>query len=116
VTVLLACADADYHSLPLHAVAAALAEREIPTRMLGSGLPLTAVAASVRRTGPSVIMLYARMPGADASDTEAYRRQRPSPTVILAGPGWRPESIPPHARTAMTLDGAVDEILLALHA
>lgn len=114
--VLLACADSDYHSLPLHALAAALAERGIPTRMLGSGLPPHALSASVRRTGPSVIVLFARMSGADAGDTEALRRQRPAPTVILAGPGWLPETIPSAARTATSLLGAIDEVLRVLHA
>jgi hypothetical protein len=61
-------------------------------------------------------MLYARMPGADAGDTEGYRRQRPAPTVILAGPGWQAETVPPFARTAMSLIESVDEVLLALHA
>jgi hypothetical protein len=116
VTVMLACADSEYHSLPMHALAAALAEREIPARMLGSGLPPTALAASVRRTGPSVIVLFARMSGADASEIEALRRQRPAPTVILAGPGWEPNTIPAMARTAATLVEAVDEVLLAVHA
>jgi hypothetical protein len=63
-----------------------------------------------------VIVLFARMSGADASDTEALRRQRPAPTVILAGPGWRPETVPPFARTASSLIEAVDEVLLAVHA
>lgn len=108
--VLLACADADYHSLPLHALAAALAERDVPTRMIGSGLPPHALSASVRRTGPSVVVLFARMPGADARDTEALRRQRPAPTVVLAGPGWQPESIPPAARTAASLTEAIAEV------
>ena len=113
--VLLACADSDYHSLPLHALAATLAERGVPTRMLGSGLPPHALAASVRRTGPSVIVLFARMSGADAGDTESLRRQRPAPTVILAGPGWLPETVPSAARTASSLLGAVDEVLRAIH-
>jgi hypothetical protein len=114
-TILLACADADYHSLPLHALAAALAERQVPTRMLGVGLPPHALTASVRRTGPSVIVLFARMSGADAGDTEALRRQRPAPTVILAGPGWRVSTIPAAARTASSLSEAVDEVLTAVH-
>jgi transposase-like protein len=114
--VLLACADSDYHSLPLHALAAALAERGVPTRMLGSGLPPHALSASVRRTGPSVIVLFARMAGADAGDIEALRRQRPVPTVILAGPGWLAETVPSSARTASSLVGAVDEVLRAIHA
>jgi transposase-like protein len=113
-TVLLACADSDYHSLPLHALAAALAEREVPTRMLGSGLPPHALAASVRRTGPSV--MFARMHGADAGDSDSLRRQRPAPTIILAGPGWRPDSMPASARTASSLIEAVDEVLRAIHA
>jgi hypothetical protein len=116
VTVMLACADSEYHSLPLHALAAALAEREIPSRMLGSGLPVSALSASVRRTGPSVIVLFARMAGADAGETEALRRQRPTPTLILAGPGWDPTTIPSTARTASSLVEALDEVLLAIHA
>jgi hypothetical protein len=116
VTVMLACADSEYHSLPLHALAAALAEREIPSRMLGSGLPVSALSASVRRTGPSVIVLFARMTGADAGETEALRRQRPTPTVILAGPGWDPQTVPSTARTASSLVEALDEVLLAIHA
>lgn len=114
--VLLACADSDNHSLPLHALAAALAERGIPTRMLGASLPPHALSSSVRRTGPSVIVLFARMAGADAGDTEALRRQRPAPTVILAGPGWIPETVPSAARTATSLLGAIEEVLRVVHA
>ena len=114
-TVLLACADSDYHSLPLHALAAALAEHEVPTRMLGTGLPPHALASSVRRTGPSVIVLFARLPGADAGDAQVLRRQRPAPTVVLAGPGWRPDTIPASARTAGSLVEAIDEVLRGLH-
>jgi hypothetical protein len=113
--VLLACADSDYHSLPLHALAAALAEHEVPTRMLGTGLPPHALAASVRRTGPSVIVLFARMPGADAGDAQVLRRQRPAPTVVLAGPGWRPDTIPASAHTAGSLVEAIDVVLRGLH-
>jgi MerR family transcriptional regulator, light-induced transcriptional regulator len=116
VTVMLACADSEYHSLPLHALAAALAERDIPARMLGSGLPPAALSASVRRTGPSVIVLFARMSGTDGRDAETLRRQqRPAPTVILAGPGWLPETIPSATRTANSLLEAVDEVLRAVH-
>ncbi|HEY6795934.1 MAG TPA: MerR family transcriptional regulator, partial [Kineosporiaceae bacterium] len=38
IPVLLACAEGDLHSLPLHVVAAALAEEEVCSRMLGTGL------------------------------------------------------------------------------
>jgi hypothetical protein len=115
-TVLLACADSDYHSLPLHALAASLAEREIGCRMLGSGLPPHALSAAVRRTGPAVIVLFARMPGANAASTDQLRRQRPAPTVILAGPGWQSDTVPSSARTASSLAEAIDEVVKALHA
>jgi len=114
--VLLACADRDYHSLPIHALAASLAERNVACRMLGTGLPPHALSASVRRTGPSVVVLFARMPGADASPTQVLRRQRPAPTIVLAGPGWRSETVPSFARTASSLEEAIDEVTLAVHA
>lgn len=114
--VLLACADQDYHSMPLHALAAALAERQISSRMLGSGLPPASVSASVRRTGPSVVVLFARMAGADAGPTEQLRRQRPAPTVVLAGPGWDAETVPVFARRANSLHEAIEQVALAVHA
>lgn len=114
--VLLACADGDYHSLPLHALAAALAERQITTRMLGTGLPPAALASSVRRTGPSAIALFARMPGADAGPSEQLRRQRPAPAVVLCGPGWDAQTVPSFARRAESLSEAVDEVVLAAQA
>jgi hypothetical protein len=111
--VLLSCAEGDRHSLPLHALAAALAERQVSSRMLGGGMPAASLAAAVRRTGPSVIALYARLPGADARTTEQLRRQRPTPTVILCGPGWTPETVPTFARQANSLEDAVDAVLTA---
>ena len=86
--ILLACTEHDYHSLPLHVLSAALGERDIDSRMLGTGMPPHAIAAAVRRTGPSAVVLYAQMPGADASSVEQFRRQRPAPRVVLGGPGW----------------------------
>ena len=51
--VLLACTPGELHSLPLSALAAALAEHGIGVRLLGGGLPAGALAAAVRRTGPA---------------------------------------------------------------
>lgn len=114
--VLLACAEHDYHSLPLHALAAALAERDVPTRMLGTGLPPTALSSSVRRTGPSAVVIFARNRDADASFVEDLRRQRPTPTIVLAGPGWKADTIPASARTAASLSESIDQVMRALHA
>lgn len=49
--VLLACAEGEQHSLPLYALAAALAECAVSARMLGAALPSVSLVAAVRRTG-----------------------------------------------------------------
>ncbi|MDQ1722635.1 MAG: MerR family transcriptional regulator, light-induced transcriptional regulator, partial [Pseudonocardiales bacterium] len=56
--VLLACAPDEQHTLPLHALAAALAELRVPLRLLGGRVPTTAVAAAARRTGAGAIFLW----------------------------------------------------------
>ena len=59
--VLLASAEGDQHSLPLHALAAALAERGVNSRILGPDLPYFALAAAVQRIGPGVVFLWSRL-------------------------------------------------------
>jgi hypothetical protein len=113
--VLLVCSERDYHSLPLHVLSAALGERDIDSRMLGTGLPPHAIAAAVRRTGPSAVVIFAQMPGADASSVEHLRRQRPAPRIVLGGPGWVPSTVPSSARLVTSLGEALDEVLLAVH-
>jgi len=87
--VILACADDEMHSLPLFAVSAALAERHIAARVLGARVPHDALVSAIRRTGPSVVLVWAyleteRGPGSLA-DLPVLR---PAPTVLAAGPGW----------------------------
>lgn len=86
--VLLACAPEEQHCLPLHAVAAALAERGIASLMLGERTPFEAVASAVRRVGPSAVMVWARIPGADPDGLAGIGNQRPPTQVWTAGPGW----------------------------
>ena len=87
--VLLACADEEMHSLPLFAVSAALAERRIAARVLGARVPHDALVASIRRTGPSVVLVwsYVGRPGA-AELLAELPAMRPAPVVLAAGPGW----------------------------
>ncbi|HEX8092885.1 MerR family transcriptional regulator, partial [Jatrophihabitans sp.] len=56
--VLLACAPHEQHTLPLHALAAGLAERRVPLRLLGGRVPTAAVATAARRTGAGAIFLW----------------------------------------------------------
>ena len=89
--VLLACPDGDYHSLPLLALAAVLAEHGVTCRQLGGSVPSEALTAAVTRTGPAVVVLYAQLPLADAADViAAVPTTRPPATVVVGGPGWLP--------------------------
>ena len=113
--VLLASAQGDQHSLPLYALAAALAERGIDSRMLGSDLPYPALAAAVRRTGPGVVFLWSQVPGTgDPAVLPDLSPRRPGARLLLGGPGWDRDRIPASARLVSTLPEAVSEVVAAL--
>jgi MerR family transcriptional regulator, light-induced transcriptional regulator len=107
IPVLLACAEDDSHSLPLHVVAAALAEEGVGCRMLGVGLPAPALVSAVRRTGPAVVLLYARLPVRDCAVLRALPRQRPAPRVLVGGPGWDGVALPAAAVRVSSLTEAL---------
>ncbi len=56
--VLLAALEPEDHRLPLVALSAALAESAVPVLMLGTRLPVRALADAVARTGPSAVFLW----------------------------------------------------------
>jgi hypothetical protein len=87
--VLLACAPEDLHSLPLFALAAALAERRIGSRVLGARVPQSALVAAARRTGTHVVVISRMLGAPDEGPTlPDLSALRPLPQVLLAGPGW----------------------------
>jgi DNA-binding transcriptional MerR regulator len=90
--VLLAAPAPEEHSLALHAVAAALAERRVGVRMFGAGVPLTGLAEAVTRTGAAVVFLWAQGAGRwhDPAMLDVLPGIRPHPLVVLGGPGWLP--------------------------
>jgi len=105
--VLLAGAPDELHSLPLHVLRAALTSYGVPTRMLGPALPAAALAAAVRRIGPSALVVWSHVPGSAEPDVMAgLPPMRPPVEVFVAGPGWgdRP---PPAARLLTDLAEAV---------
>lgn len=108
--VLLTCVTEEQHSLPLYAVAAALAERGLSSRLLGARLPTDALAAAVRRTGPAAVLIYAAMPVAPAVLDQVLRRSQPAARFLLGGPGWEPGDLPPFAERVGTLGQAVHRI------
>jgi DNA-binding transcriptional MerR regulator len=87
--VLLAAVGEELHSLPIKALAAALAERQIKTHFLGARTPIEALISTVKRSAPPAIFLWAQMP--EHADPKFFREipaVRPTPRIILGGPGW----------------------------
>ena len=113
--VLLASAEGEQHDLPLYALAAALAEQGIDSRVLGSDLPYFALAAAVRRTGPGVVFLWSQAPATgDPLALPDLSPRRPGTRLILGGPGWDRDRIPAAARLVISLPEALSEIVAAL--
>ncbi|MDQ1713680.1 MAG: MerR family transcriptional regulator, light-induced transcriptional regulator [Frankiaceae bacterium] len=111
---LLACADGERHSLPLHALAAALAERGTGSRLLGAALPPDALAAAVRRTGPAALVLYAHtQEHAVPALLDAVPAMRPRTAVLVGGAGWVPDALPDGVTYVHDLAEAVHLVLVA---
>jgi hypothetical protein len=112
---LLACAPVDQHSLPLHVLAAALAERRQAAQVLGPRVPAAALSAAVRRTRSRRVFLWAQLPdvrnGAALTELPVLR---PRPVVVVGGPGWT-GLVPDGARPVASL-GAAARILSAPYA
>jgi DNA-binding transcriptional MerR regulator len=106
--ILLACADEEQHSLPVEALAAALAERGVACRLLGARVPPRALHDAVRRTGPAGVLVWSQRPQTAAPEQLAPLVEghgRPA-VVAAAGPGWR--TVPAGVTRPASLDEALD--------
>lgn len=111
--VLLACADEEQHSLPLEALAAALAERGAACRLLGARVPTAALVDAVARTGPLAVVLWSQLPatGQPGQLHTLMAGVRHAMLLIAAGPGWRRDALPAGAVAPNSLDDAVALVL-----
>ena len=113
--ILLACTDEEQHSLPLEALAAALAQAGVACRVLGARVPPAALIDSVRRTGPAVVVLWAHT--AETADVNQLRGLLAGPRrpllVLAGGPGWDPESLPSEVVTPASLRDAMSLAMAA---
>jgi MerR family transcriptional regulator, light-induced transcriptional regulator len=114
--VLLAAPEPEAHALPLHALAAALAEQSVAVRMLGAGVPLVALCDAVSRTGAAVLFLWAQ--GAARrlapSSLSTIPEVRPRAQLLLGGPGWQAGKTTSTVRRVGDLTSAVALVLDAL--
>jgi len=106
--VLLACADEEQHSLPLEALAAALAEDGVACRLLGARVPPRALEDAVRRTGPAAVVVWSHAPStAAAVQLAALVEGHGRPAVVAAaGPGWA--TVPDGVARPSSLTEALD--------
>jgi MerR family transcriptional regulator, light-induced transcriptional regulator len=89
VPVLVACVGEETHSLAITALAASLAEEDIQVQFLGARTPIEAIVEVVTRCAPPAIFLWAQTSEhASLEVISALPAVRPSPRVILGGPGW----------------------------
>ncbi|HEY3683347.1 MAG TPA: MerR family transcriptional regulator [Streptosporangiaceae bacterium] len=105
---LLACAEEEQHSLALHALAAALNDRGVATRVLGQRTPFATLRRAIARIGPAAVFVWAQTP--ETADTAAVAdlpAQRPAPLLVLGGPGWDPRAVPAGACLAASLPDAI---------
>ena len=112
--VLLASAEGEQHSLPLHALAAALAERGSTA---GSSALTCPTCAGGRRPAHRPGRGLPLVPGAGHRDPamlpDLFPR-RPGARLILGGPGWDRDRVPAAARLVGTLPDARSEVVAAL--
>jgi DNA-binding transcriptional MerR regulator len=84
--VVLACAPAEQHELPMVVLGAALAERAVRATVLGGRTPAATLLAAAGLPGSGQVVLYAHL---QLDDPAGAIRSLPDPTaVIAAGPAW----------------------------
>lgn len=86
--VMLAGANNERHQLPLWALAATLAENNIRTLMMGSGLPIDALGEAVAKTGPASVFIWSQIGPSDLAELERLPVTRPASSIVVGGPGW----------------------------
>ncbi|NMO57508.1 MerR family transcriptional regulator [Actinoplanes sp. TBRC 11911] len=113
--VLLAAADEEQHTLPLEALAAALAEAGVPTRFLGPRVPPPALAEAIARTGPAVVVVWSQLPSTGDPGQLILISDLPHPPLMIAaaGPGW-PGHLPAAVLRLSALDQAVETVRVAV--
>jgi len=111
---LLAAADEEQHTLPLEALAAALAQAGVPTRLFGARVPPRALGDAIARTGPAVVVLWSQMPetGDPAQLLRVTTAPHPPLLVAAGGPGW-PADLPPTVARLTNLAEAVHAVRAA---
>lgn len=107
--VLAAATQNEHHTLPLNALAAALAEYGVATCLVGT-VPPTALHTAICDSRPAAVILWAR--SVTTTDTATLRSLLPgAPAICAAGPGWQPSHLPTGVIHVTDLPTAVQSVL-----
>lgn len=113
--VLLAGQPSERTSLPLYALAAGLARRNIEPLTFGLAMPADALVAAVRRSAPAAVVLWSQRSGsATPSLFQRIARGRQHARLFACGPGWDPQALPETVELLGTLPSAVQRISYVL--
>ncbi|PRX44013.1 MerR-like DNA binding protein [Prauserella shujinwangii] len=94
--ILLARPPEETTGLPVYALAAALAERDLATQAFGAPLPGEVLAVTGRRCVPAAVVLWAhRRSAADPRLFHRLARGRQRGRLFACGPGWSAAELPP---------------------
>jgi hypothetical protein len=113
--ILLAAADEEQHTLPLEALAAALAERGVPSRLLGARVPPDALGQAIERTGPAAVLLWSQTPATNDPAQLERLLQGPHRAYLVAagGPGWVKDTLPAEVPLLVDLHDAISAMTAA---
>jgi len=103
--VMLAGANNERHQLPLWALAATLAEANIRTLMMGSGMPIDALGEAITKTGPAAVFIWSQIGPTDLGELERLPVTRPAARIVVGGPGWVGQA-PQRVERIMDLESA----------
>ncbi|MFI5719051.1 MerR family transcriptional regulator [Nocardia sp. NPDC051750] len=108
--VVLACTSGETHALPLEALRAGLAERNVGALMLGADVPTDAVAAALTRNDrrPDAVLWSQQESTALTSAVRACHVA--GSRIFVGGPGWDSAILPEFAYRLDKLGEAVDRI------
>ena len=103
--VMLAGANNERHQLPLWALAATLAEANIRTLMMGSGMPTDALGEALIKTGPAAVFIWSQIGPSDLAELDRLPVTRQAARIVVGGPGWV-GSAPSRVERIMDLESA----------
>ena len=106
--VVLACVPGELHDLPLYALWAALDVTRAEATMLGARTPAETLVAAVERYRPDLVVVLSVLP--EYADLKLLDELRAEVSLVAAGPGWKPTTLPAGLEHVDDLLGATEVV------